>query len=94
MGSSGAGKSTLLYALSGIDHLTLFENVAVTGYLDKDKSAKAVKVRTMQLLKMINVKKACDRLPSQVSGLLVPSNLPLGLCLLSLAVIMLLLIIL
>lgn len=51
-----------------VSNLTLFENVAVTGYLDKHKSEKAVRERAKELLSRMNVEEAADRLPSQVSG--------------------------
>lgn len=51
-----------------VSNLTLFENVAVTGYLDKKKSAGEVKARATELLRQMNVEQALDRLPSQVSG--------------------------
>ena len=51
-----------------VSNLTLFENVAVTGYLHPRKNTKEVKERALELLKNMNVEKAKDRLPSQVSG--------------------------
>ncbi|MDE7479099.1 MAG: ABC transporter ATP-binding protein [Lachnospiraceae bacterium] len=51
-----------------VSNLTLFENVAVTGYLSAKRSAKEVQKRAIALLKKMNVEKAKDRLPSQVSG--------------------------
>lgn len=51
-----------------VSNLTLFENVAVTGYLDKKKSAGEVRTRAKELLRQMNVEQAIDRLPSQVSG--------------------------
>lgn len=51
-----------------VSNLTLFENVAVTGYLDKQKNEKEVKERAKMLLERMNVGGAADRLPSQVSG--------------------------
>lgn len=51
-----------------VSNLTLFENVAVTGYLHPKKTAKEVNERTLELLQSMNVEKAKDRLPSQVSG--------------------------
>lgn len=51
-----------------ISNLTLFENVAVPGYLNKSVSAKEVDQRAEELLKSVNLEKAMKRLPSQVSG--------------------------
>lgn len=51
-----------------VSNLTLFENVAVTGYLDKKKPAGEVRTRAKELLRQMNVEQAIDRLPSQVSG--------------------------
>ncbi len=51
-----------------VSNLTLFENVAVTGYLDKRQSEKAVRERTAQLLQRMDIAEAAERLPSQVSG--------------------------
>lgn len=51
-----------------VSNLTLFENVAVAGYVAKIADPKQVQQRAMQLLKQMHVEKAKDRLPSQVSG--------------------------
>ncbi len=51
-----------------VSNLTLFENVAVAGYLNKSHSAKQVQKRAGELLQMMQVEKAQNRLPSQVSG--------------------------
>ena len=51
-----------------VSNLTLFENVAVPGYLNKKKSGKEVNERAKMLLKNVNLEKAMKRLPSQVSG--------------------------
>lgn len=51
-----------------VSNLTLFENVAVTGFLDRRKKAGAVRQRALMLLGRMNVGEAKDRLPSQVSG--------------------------
>ena len=51
-----------------VSNLTLFENVAVTGYLNKNQSEKRVRERAMELLARMNVEGAAKRLPSQVSG--------------------------
>ena len=51
-----------------VSNLTLFENVAVTGYLNKNQSEKRVRERALELLARMNVEGAAKRLPSQVSG--------------------------
>lgn len=51
-----------------VSNLTLFENVAVAGYLEKGQSDKAVNERAEALLARMHVEKAKDRLPSQASG--------------------------
>ena len=51
-----------------VSNLTLFENVAVPGYLDHSKTTKQVRERADELLESFHVKEAKDRLPSQVSG--------------------------
>ena len=51
-----------------VSNLTLFENVAVAGYLEKGHSEKAVKERARLLLSQMHVGKAGNRLPSQSSG--------------------------
>lgn len=51
-----------------VSNLTLFENVAVTGYLNKNQSEKRVRERALKLLAYMNVEEAAKRLPSQVSG--------------------------
>ncbi len=51
-----------------VSNLTLFENVAVTGYLNKSQSEKRVRERALELLARMNVEGAAKRLPSQVSG--------------------------
>ena len=51
-----------------VSNLTLFENVAVTGYLNKNQSEKRIRERAMELLARMNVEGAAKRLPSQVSG--------------------------
>ncbi len=50
-----------------VSNLTLFENVAVAGYLGKN-DGKAVRERAAALLEQMHVEKARDRLPSQASG--------------------------
>lgn len=51
-----------------VSSLSLFENVAVAGYLDDGKNAESVRKRAEELLKGMNVEMARDRLPSEVSG--------------------------
>lgn len=51
-----------------VSNLTLFENVAVPGYLNKSKSAAEVRKRTDKLLEQMSVSHIKDHLPSQVSG--------------------------
>lgn len=51
-----------------VSNLTLLENVTVPGFLDKKKAAADVKKRALDLLEQVNVWKAKDRLPAQVSG--------------------------
>ncbi|MBR6046000.1 MAG: ABC transporter ATP-binding protein [Ruminococcus sp.] len=51
-----------------VSNLTLFENVAVSGYLNKDKSAAEVRSRTDELLEQMSISHIKTHLPSQVSG--------------------------
>ena len=51
-----------------VSNLTLWENVAVPGYLKKSRSTKETRERALKLLERMNVSKAKDRMPSQVSG--------------------------
>lgn len=51
-----------------VSNLSLFENVAVAGWLDAGKDAKAVRKKAQELLDKMNVAAAMDRLPSEVSG--------------------------
>lgn len=51
-----------------VSNLTLWENVAVPGYLKKSRSTKETRERALTLLERMNVSKAKDRMPSQVSG--------------------------
>ena len=51
-----------------VSNLTLFENVAVAGYLNAGKDAKEVRKRADELLSQMRVETARDRLPSEVSG--------------------------
>lgn len=51
-----------------VSNLTLFENVAVSGYLNKSKSAAEVRKRADKLLEQMSVAHIKDHLPTQVSG--------------------------
>ncbi len=51
-----------------VSNLTLFENVAVAGYVGKRCDVGAVREKALKLLRQMNVDSAKDRLPSQVSG--------------------------
>lgn len=51
-----------------VSSLTLFENVAVAGYVSHTGDTKKVRERTARLLRQMHVEQAEMRLPSQVSG--------------------------
>lgn len=51
-----------------VSNLTLFENVAVAGYLMKRKTTKDTNERVKTLLQQMKVEHAMHRLPSNVSG--------------------------
>ncbi len=51
-----------------ISNLTLFENVAVPGYLNKEKNAAEVKARADELLEKMGLTNIKTHLPSQASG--------------------------
>lgn len=51
-----------------VSSLTLFENIAVVGYLNKALSAQEVKGRARQLLEQMGIGHIAAHLPSQVSG--------------------------
>ena len=51
-----------------VSNLSLFENIAVSGYLNKEVSAKQVKERVEELLKEMGFSHIKSHLPSQVSG--------------------------
>ena len=51
-----------------VSNLSLFENVAVTGYLNKKKSAAEVNKRVDELLEKMSISHIKTHLPSQVSG--------------------------
>lgn len=51
-----------------VSNLTLFENVAVAGYLRKDRTVKDTRERSETLLEQMNVGNARERMPAEVSG--------------------------
>lgn len=51
-----------------VSNLSLFENIAVSGYLNKTKSVSEVKQRASELLEKMNISHIKTHLPSQVSG--------------------------
>lgn len=51
-----------------VSNLTLFENVAVAGYVGKIGSPKAVREKAKYLLNQMHVESAVNRMPHQVSG--------------------------
>lgn len=51
-----------------VSNLTLFENVAVAGYMGSKCSTKETRKRAEELLEQMHVGNAKDRLPSEVSG--------------------------
>lgn len=51
-----------------VSNLTIFENVAVTGYLNKSVSAKETDKRVDELLEKMSIAHIKTHLPSQVSG--------------------------
>lgn len=51
-----------------VSNLSLFENVAVPGYLNKTTSGAAVRERTEKLLEQMGISHIKENLPSQVSG--------------------------
>lgn len=51
-----------------VSNLTLFENVAVSGYLNKNRSAADVRKSAEELLEQMSVYHVKDHLPTQVSG--------------------------
>lgn len=51
-----------------VSNLTLFENVAVPGYLNKSKTAAEVRRRTEKLLEQMSVTHIKSHIPTQVSG--------------------------
>lgn len=51
-----------------VSNLNIFENVAVSGYLNRSRSASEVRKRTEQLLEQMGISHIKTHLPSQVSG--------------------------
>lgn len=51
-----------------VGNLSLFENIAVSGYLDKSRSSAEVKKYTLELMEKMNISHLKNHLPSQVSG--------------------------
>lgn len=51
-----------------VSSLSLYENVAVAGFLDSGQSTETVRQKADELLKQMHVEKAKDRFPSEVSG--------------------------
>lgn len=51
-----------------VSNLSLFENIAVSGYLNKSKSAAEVRKLTENLLEKMSISHIKSHLPSQVSG--------------------------
>lgn len=51
-----------------VSNLTLYENVAVAGYVGKKRPPRETAKRAEKLLEQMNVGSAKDRLPAQVSG--------------------------
>lgn len=51
-----------------VSNLTLFENVAVAGYMGAGRSTKETRKKAEELLEQMHVSSAKDRLPSEVSG--------------------------
>lgn len=51
-----------------VSNLSLFENIAVSGYLNRDKAAAQIKARTKELIEQMGISHIQTHLPSQVSG--------------------------
>lgn len=51
-----------------VSNLTLYENICVTGFLNKNKSSSDVKKKADELMKSLSIEKVKNHLPSQVSG--------------------------
>lgn len=50
-----------------VSNLSLFENVAVAGYIGKHPESE-IRIRTAELFRQMNLTEAADRLPCEVSG--------------------------
>ncbi len=51
-----------------VSNLSIFENVAVSGYLAKDRGVRDVNRQTEDILKLLGIEEIKKKLPSQVSG--------------------------
>lgn len=51
-----------------VNNLSLFENIVVPGYLNKDKSKEEIKEKALNLMELMNISHVKNHLPSQVSG--------------------------
>lgn len=51
-----------------VSNLTLFENIAVAGFVSKKGSTGEIQKRTEHMISQMGIEKAKDRLPSEVSG--------------------------
>lgn len=51
-----------------VSNLSLFENIAIPGYLVKETSLKVVNKRALELLETVGISELKKRLPAQVSG--------------------------
>ncbi len=51
-----------------VSNLSLFENIAVAGYMGEGQTEKQVRKRAEALLRQMHIEKAKDRYPSEVSG--------------------------
>ena len=51
-----------------VSNLTLFENIAVAGFVSKKGSTGEIKKQTEHMISQMGIEKAKDRLPSEVSG--------------------------
>lgn len=51
-----------------VSNLTLWENIVVAGYVGKKDSARDVQEKARKLLRQMDIEKAKERFPSQVSG--------------------------
>ncbi len=65
------GKEIIIYKEKQtylVSNLTLFENVAVAGYLNAGQDARTIRKKAEELLGQMHVEMAKDRFPSEVSG--------------------------